>query len=159
MVGEQAHHVPEVLFIDLPDLELGEQEVGEVDGGCRAIQATSEIEAVRHSQLVEHHVHGPTAARVMEIQAVATMDRVEHALRQIARPFEEIGHGSSIAAARNEVDVRVRALVRRLADTRTAQPDRHPSHEPNRDTLIDDQVTETLGLRVNVAAARLRLLV
>ena len=88
-----------------------------------------------------------------EVQTIATVNRVEHALGNVAGPLEELCDGPSVAAAGHEIEVGIVPFVWRHPRARAAQPHRHPSDEADWQPLVEDQLPESFRLRANVIAA------
>jgi len=56
--------------VDLPDLELREQQIGELERRPRTVDPTPEVDPVRHPHLVHDHVDRPPPRRMQEVEAL-----------------------------------------------------------------------------------------
>ena len=82
MVGEQAESVAEVLAVDLEDLQLAEQEVGQGDCGRRAVEPASQVQPMGHRQSIDNDVDRPLAVWCPEVQAGLAVQAAEELVGQ-----------------------------------------------------------------------------
>jgi hypothetical protein len=87
VVGQEAGDVAEVLAVDLPDLELGQEQVREREGRAGSAEPAPKVDGVRHPDLVDHDVDRPATVRMPEVQPLRAVDRVEQLLRDVSPPL------------------------------------------------------------------------
>ena len=84
MIRQQAQGVTEILAVDLPDLELGQEQVRERDRRLGAIEPAAQIKAVAHRQFVDQDVHRPAAVRFGIVEPLSAVNGVEQLLGDVA---------------------------------------------------------------------------
>ena len=140
MLGEQDQRVEHVLAVDLDDLELRQEELGERQRRRRLGQPVAELEAMAHLEAVHEHVDRPVAGHVDEVGLLAAEQGVVPLVRRVALAREELVEGAAVLAARREVEVDLDPPGPRRP-VRGVGPDRHPAHQPDEQTPLSARST------------------
>ena len=80
---------PRSFAVHLPDLELGQQQVGQVEGQAVGRQAILELDRVGHRQPVDDDVDRPAPVGARVDQPLGAVDRVEQLVADVALGLEE----------------------------------------------------------------------
>jgi hypothetical protein len=131
--------VVRVLSVQLDDLQLGQQQVGGVQGEAGIAERGPEIQRVAHDQPVDHHVHRPSR-RGGEIHLPVPVEVVEHAVGDAAAALQVRGDLPAPLARAGQVDVLAGAQPRREVRAEHADPEaaEQPHREPRRGRPFDE---------------------
>ena len=109
----QVQHVLGVLLVQLDDLELGEQEIGQVEGHRHPPEPVLELHGVAHVEPVDQHVQRPAGLRRLEVQLLMAVERVEVLVAGVSVPGQELGQRPAIAGQGREVQILAVTAARR----------------------------------------------
>ncbi len=124
-------HIGHVLLVELDDLELGQQELGERHRLGFDLQALGDRQFVAHHERADEHLELAVPRAVPEHQPAVPVARVEGCLALVPEPGDQ-GHDAALAPRRrDEVDVGQRR-ARQLHAARHAELKCHPARDPQR---------------------------
>ena len=129
MALEERERVPDVLLVQLRDLELRQQQLGERDRDRIDLEPGVERDLVRHGEGAYEDVDLPVVVDVEEEEPLLPVQGVEGDVRLVTLVPEELGRPARPLPRRDEVEVRVRAPECRQQVARRAEPDCHAAQE------------------------------
>src|SRR5215467_12687484 len=115
VLGQQDDAVDEVVGRELVDLQLGEQQVGDRDGGRVQFQAAVEVHGVGHLQLVEEDV-GLEAGAILLVDEpldAELLRRPDRRIQDIPPLREQRGDLTPLLGVGHQVDIPVRSAAER----------------------------------------------
>src|SRR5215831_14324594 len=127
----QVQHVLRVLLVQLDDLQLGEQEIRQVEGHRHPREPVLEVDGVAHVQPVDQHVQRPPGLLRLEVQLLMAVERVEGLVADVSVPGQELGQRPAIARPGREVQILAVATARRELGGQVL--DRQPAGQPDGD--------------------------
>src|SRR5438067_3645922 len=109
MVEDQGDDVDEVFAVDLVDLQLAQQQVGGADRGVLVLQASAEVDLVRHPENIDEHVDLAAVVRVVEVEASLAVHQVEAFVGLVAELAKQLQHRLAVSLRHRVVEVAVLA--------------------------------------------------
>src|SRR5262249_16849017 len=130
VVVQDRDRVAHVLLVQLDDLQLRQEELGERDRSLVELETSFERNLVAHPEGAHEHVDLAIVLLVEEEQALLRVERVERDVRLVTEFAEELLGGARRTPSRDEVEVAVGPLqLRRQAVPRRPQTDRYAAEQ------------------------------
>src|ERR1700677_319314 len=104
---EEESDVVGVLTVELPDLQLGQQQVGQRDRRAVDGEPLDERDTVAHLEHVEQHVDLRGVLALLEYQPVPAVERIDLLVRGVAELSEDTVDDLDVGVPGDEVDVTV----------------------------------------------------
>src|SRR5215211_322781 len=146
VVVQERQGIPNVLLVELYDLQLGQQQLRERNRHRFQSQPLAEADLVAHLEGADEDVHLPAVLLVEEEEALAAVERVETNLGRVAQTLEEPLRLPRGAPGHDPVQVGVVALERRVEAVLRPQLDRHPPEKPENEVLPIRLLGDAQGL-------------
>ena len=145
VLGQQDQRIEHVLAVDLDDLELRQQELGERQRRARLREPVGELEPVAHLEAVHEDVDRPVARDVDEVGLLAAEQGVVPLVRRVALVGQELVERAAVLAARREVEVDLDAPGPRRP-VRSVGADGHAAHQPDEEAALVGEIHDAQGL-------------
>jgi hypothetical protein len=148
VVVEDRQDVGLVLRVQLDDLHLGQQQLGERHGRCVELDPLGDRDRVAHLERADEDVHLTAVGRVVVEQPAVAVRGVEGPVGLVAHPGHELGYALAAALERDEVDVLVGAGDDRLAAD--VHPHGQAADQADGDVRGDRRLEQAIGLQDDV---------
>src|SRR3979411_324552 len=109
MLEREAVYVALVSLVQLDDLQLREQQLGQRNGERVVVQAGGDGDRVAHRELTQENIQLAALRVVIEAKPARAADHVDPLVDSIAGLKEQVGRRAPIAPLRREIDVADRA--------------------------------------------------
>ena len=110
VLEQERPEVLEVLLVELDDLELREQELGQREGYRVDRETLADVDGVAHAELPDEHVDVAPVGLVVEHEARSSRHRVKALVGRVPEPGEQPGDVARSLAMRDEIEVGIPAL-------------------------------------------------
>src|SRR5215216_1629806 len=145
VVVQERQGIADVLLVELYDLQLGQEQLRQRDRHGLQGEPFAEADLVGHPEDADENIHLPIVLLVEEQQAFLAVDRVEAHVWPVAHGLEESLRVGRRASSSDPIQIGVLALECRMETIFRPQLDRHPTKQPEGETLPVGRLCDAHG--------------